>query len=56
MLIRPGQLTLEELQAIHAGGQPLVMDPQALPGIQASTAVVRRAAEGDAPVYGVNTG
>jgi histidine ammonia-lyase len=32
------------------------MDPQALPGIQASAAVVRRAAEGDAPVYGVNTG
>ncbi len=56
MLIRPGQLTLEELQAIHAGGQPLVMDPQALPAIQASAAVVRRAAEGDAPVYGVNTG
>ena len=56
MLIRPGQLTLEALQAIHAGAQPLVMDPQALPGIEASAAVVRRAAEGDAPVYGVNTG
>ena len=24
MLLRPGQLTLEELQAIHAGGQPLL--------------------------------
>ncbi len=56
MLIRPGQFTLEELQAIHTGGQPLVMDPLALPGIQASAAVVRRAAEGTAPVYGVNTG
>jgi histidine ammonia-lyase len=56
MLLRPGQLTLDELQAIHAGGQPLVMDPQALPAIEASAAVVRRAAEGDAPVYGVNTG
>ena len=56
MLLRPGQLTLEELQAIHAGGQPLVIDPQALPGIQASAAVVRRAAEGSEPVYGVNTG
>jgi histidine ammonia-lyase len=64
MLIRPGQLTLDELQAIHAGAQgvrpgplqPLVMDPQALPAIQASAAIVRRAAEGDAPVYGVNTG
>lgn len=56
MLVRPGQLTLDELQAVHAGGQPLVIDPQALPAIHASAAVVQRAAEGDAAVYGVNTG
>lgn len=56
MLIRPGRLTLEELQAIHAGGQLLVLDAQALAAVEASAAVVRRAAEGDAPVYGVNTG
>jgi histidine ammonia-lyase len=56
MLLRPGQLSLEELQAIHAGGQPLLMDPQALPAIRASAAVVKAAAEGDAAVYGVNTG
>ncbi|MDP2008525.1 MAG: histidine ammonia-lyase [Rubrivivax sp.] len=60
MLLRPGQLTLDELQAIHAGAdgriQPLVMDPAALPAILASAAVVRRAAEGTAAVYGVNTG
>ena len=56
MLLRPARITLDELQAIHAGGQPLVMDPQALSAIQASAAVVRRAAEGSEPVYGVNTG
>ena len=56
MLIRPGQLTLDELQAIHAGGHQLLIDPQALPAIQASAALVRAAAAGDAPVYGVNTG
>jgi len=56
MLLRPGQLSLDELQAIHQGGQPLMVDPAALPGITASAAVVRRAAEGKAPVYGVNTG
>jgi len=56
VLIRPGRLTLDELQAIHAGGQPLLIDPLALPGIRASAAVVQRAADGDAPVYGVNTG
>jgi hypothetical protein len=32
MLLRPGQLTLDELHAIHAGGHRLHMDPQALPG------------------------
>ncbi len=56
MLLRPGQLSLEELQAIHAGGQPLEMDPAAWPAVLASAAVVQRAAAGDAPVYGVNTG
>ena len=56
MLLRPGHLSLDELQAIHAGGQPLVIDPLALPGIQASAAIVQAAAAGDAPVYGVNTG
>ena len=56
MLLRPGQLTLDELQAIHAGLQPLVMDPQALPAIRASAAIVQAAAAGNEPVYGVNTG
>ena len=60
MLLRPGRLTLEELQAIHAAADgmtlSLVMDPQALPAIHASAAVVRRAAEGSEAVYGVNTG
>ena len=60
MLLRPGQPSLEELQAIHGLGsarpQLLLMDFAALPAIQASADVVRRAAEGKAAVYGVNTG
>jgi len=56
MLLRPGALTLEDLQALHAGGRQVVLDPQAMPAIDASAAVVRRAAEGEAAVYGVNTG
>ncbi len=68
MLLRPGKLTLEDLQAIHAGlagepgghagsqVRPLHIDPTALPGILASAAVVQAAAAGDQPVYGVNTG
>ena len=56
MRIHPGQLTLDELKAVHAGGQRLLLDPQALPGIRASAALVKAAADGRAPVYGVNTG
>ena len=56
IVIRPGRLSLEELQALHAGGHALTIDAAALPGITASAAVVQRAAAGDAPVYGVNTG
>ncbi|MBN8508419.1 MAG: histidine ammonia-lyase [Burkholderiales bacterium] len=56
LLITPGALTLEQLQAIHAGGVTLALDPAARPAIAAAAAVVQRAAAGDAPVYGVNTG
>ena len=56
MRIRPGHFTLDQLQAIHAGLQPLSLEPAAREAIRASAAVVQRAAAGDAPVYGVNTG
>jgi len=54
--IKPGALTLEDLQALHAGGITLSLDPTARAQIAASAAVVQKAAAGDAPVYGVNTG
>jgi histidine ammonia-lyase len=56
LTLTPGALTLEQLQAIHAGLIPLAIDAAARPGILASAAVVQTAAAGDAPVYGVNTG
>jgi len=56
MLIRPGILSLDELQAVHTGGVPLELDAAALAGIEASAALVQAAAAGDAAVYGVNTG
>jgi histidine ammonia-lyase len=55
-VIKPGAMTLEDLQAIHAGGVTLAIDPAADAAIAAGAAVVQRAADGDAPVYGVNTG
>jgi histidine ammonia-lyase len=56
MLLQPGQLKLEQLQAIHAEGVQLALDLAAREKIRASAQVVRLAADGDAPVYGVNTG
>lgn len=56
MLIIPGKLTFEQLQAIHAGDVALELDPLAQEAIRASADVVSRAAAGEAPVYGVNTG
>ncbi len=56
MLIQPGQLTLDQLQIIHAGGVQLSLPESSRADIQASQQVVQRAADGDAPVYGVNTG
>lgn len=56
MLIHPGQLTLDSLHAIHAGVVPLRLPESARVAIRASQKVVQRAADGDAPVYGVNTG
>jgi len=54
--LNPGALTLEDLQALHGGGIALTLNPGAHAPIAASAAVVQKAAAGDAPVYGVNTG
>jgi len=56
LLLRPGGLTLDDLQAVHGGAQALTIDPAADAVIAASAAVVQRAARGSAAVYGVNTG
>jgi histidine ammonia-lyase len=56
LVLQPGALTLDDLQAIHAGGVSIAIHRSADAAIAAGAAVVRRAAEGDAAVYGVNTG
>jgi histidine ammonia-lyase len=56
LVLRPGALTLDDIHTIHAGGVPVAIDKSADSAIAAGAAVVRRAAEGDAAVYGVNTG
>jgi histidine ammonia-lyase len=56
MVLGGGALTLDDLARLHAGAPVLAIDAAARERIGASAAVVRRAAAGDAPVYGVNTG
>ena len=56
MRIDPGSLTLDQLLAIHNGGDALQLADSAREGIRASARVVQAAADADAPVYGVNTG
>jgi histidine ammonia-lyase len=54
--IVPGQLTLEQLRAIHDQTVVLELADEARPGIRAGAALVQSVARGSAPVYGVNTG
>ena len=56
LVLKPGQLTLEDLQLIHGQVVQLTLHEPARADIRASQQVVQRAADGDAPVYGVNTG
>lgn len=54
--LTPGRLTLEDLQSLHTGGRPIAIPDGARTAIRASARVVQQAAQGDAAVYGVNTG
>jgi histidine ammonia-lyase len=49
-------LTLAQLVAIADGAGPVALDPGAARRVDRSRAVVDRKAQGDEPVYGVNTG
>ncbi len=52
----PGQTGLAVLEHIWRDGPAVRLDDSARPGIEAAAELVRRAAEGEAAVYGVNTG
>jgi len=56
IILNPGHFTLEQLQAIHSGVCHLELPESARGAVRASHALVKAAADGDAPVYGVNTG
>ena len=56
VVLTPGTATLDQLRAIWAEALPVKLDPASHGAIEAAAAMVERASEGDAPVYGVNTG
>ena len=56
MVLEPGELTLEQLQAIYSARPQLAIAQTARSWISAGADLVQRAAQAQAPVYGVNTG
>ena len=56
LCLEPGRITLEQLQAIHGDVIELSIPVAARDAIRASQRVVQGAADGDVPVYGINTG
>jgi histidine ammonia-lyase len=54
----PGELSLAQLRRLWEAPETpqVLLDPSWRAAVRASAEVVRRATEGDAPVYGVNTG
>lgn len=55
-ILTPGAATLAQLEAIWREGKPAVLDPSVRKAVEAAADLVRRAAEGNEAVYGVNTG
>jgi len=55
-VLQPGAVRLAELEAIWREGTPVRLDPSVKPQVEAACDLVRRAAEGEVAVYGVNTG
>ncbi len=56
LTLTPGKARLADLERIYRHGAALRLDPSARPDVEAAVARVNAAAQGDAPVYGVNTG
>ena len=54
--LTPGEATLDLLEEIWRTGVPVALDRAARPQVEAAAALVRDAANGTVPVYGVNTG
>lgn len=56
LILVPGETTLAQLERVWREGLAVRLDDSARAGIMASAAQIEAAANGDRPVYGVNTG
>ena len=56
LVLKPGVMTLEQLKLIHQHQQFIVLPDSCRSDIRKSQSLVEAYANGDAPVYGVNTG
>ena len=56
IILTPGKTTLQQLEDIWRGNGAVVLDTDAKPKVEAAEALVRKAADGEDAVYGVNTG
>jgi histidine ammonia-lyase len=56
LVLMPGEVTLAELSKVFRGELPVVLDPSRRPIVEAAAARIDKAANGEKPVYGVNTG
>jgi len=54
--VTPGSLTLSSLEQIYRNEGWIEVDPSARVAVERAEEIVRKAAAGDQPVYGVNTG
>ena len=56
LTLTPGAVTLADLARIYFDQMPVALDRAAKPAVERAAAAIARAAAGDVPVYGVNTG
>ena len=56
VMLDPGELRLADLEEIYRGSGPIRLSPAYRERIEEAAEIVRMAASGEAPVYGVNTG
>ncbi|MDU8925849.1 histidine ammonia-lyase [Alisedimentitalea sp. MJ-SS2] len=56
MILTPGTADLKQLEQIWRGSAKISLDPACKPQVEAAAQIVEQAAQGNTPVYGVNTG